>query len=269
MGDRLLILDLIGGRVVEFSSDGRALGLRNATGYWGGTPGVDRFHPVATDEAYSVGLVLDATGSSATRVYVGQNSAGETGDTLRTRLDPWDHLLRCEYNNGWSSSFDIVYSRRLIEQPGTSGVMYEAWTDAYRIAVTRGADTLRIIERALNPEPISDEEWASATEEFETFRKEEPRASCDPRRPVRPATKPFIEEIFIAPDGRLWVEVMRTGGNRWEVFDPGGRLLADVPLVEWKEHSVPAFSPEHIITIRQDSLDLDHVDVWRIDRGGG
>ena len=267
VGDRLLALDLIGGRVVEFSSDGRALGLRNATGFWGGEPGVDRFYPVGADEAYSVGLVFDGTEMS--RAYIGQNSAGETGDTLYPREQPWDHRIRCEYNNGWSSSFDIVYSRRLIEQPGTDGVMYEAWTDAYRIAVTRGADTLRIIERALSPEPISDEEWASATEEFEIFRKERPRASCDPRRPVRPATKPFIDDIFIAADGRLWVEVMRTGGNRWEVFDPEGRLLAEVPLVEWKEGSVPAFRTDYQITIRQDSLDLDHVDVWKIEKGGG
>lgn len=25
-------------------------------------------------------------------------------------------------------------------------------------------------------------------------------------------------------------------------------------------------SADHMVTIRQDSLDLDHVDVWRIDR---
>ena len=75
--------------------------------------------------------------------------------------------------------------------------------------------------------------------------------------------------MFLASDGRMWVEVMRTAGNRWEVFDPEGRLLATVPLHEWKERSVPAFSPDHMITIRLDSLDLDHVDVWRIDRGGG
>ena len=70
--------------------------------------------------------------------------------------------------------------------------------------------------------------------------------------PPRPDPKPFIDEIFLAPDGRLWVEVIRTAGNRWEVFDPEGRLLATVPLHEWKERSVPAFSPDHMITIRLD-----------------
>ena len=267
VGDRLLTLDLIGGHVWEFSSDGEVLGHRIATGFWGGEPGVDRFYPVAADEAYSVGLVFDGTENS--RAYIGQNSAGETGDSLYPREQPWDRGIRCEYNNGWSGHFYVVYDPRYIGQPGPNGVMYEVRTDAYRIAVTRGADTLRIIERALNPEPVSDEEWASVTEEFETYVRDRPGADCDPRRPMRPATKPFIDEIFIAADGRLWVEVMRTGGNRWEVFDPEGRLLADVPLVEWKEGSVPAFRTDYQITIRQDSLDLDHVDVWKIEKGGG
>lgn len=69
------------------------------------------------------------------------------------------------------------------------------------------------------------------------------------------------------PDGRIWVEVMRTAGNRWEVFDPDGRLLASLPVRGWKPRSVPAFGPDHMVTIRQDSLEIDYVDIWRIDRG--
>ena len=59
--------------------------------------------------------------------------------------------------------------------------MYEAQTDAYRIAVSRGADTLRIIERTLPAEDVTDEEWESATEEFRAFLAERPGAECDPR----------------------------------------------------------------------------------------
>lgn len=62
------------------------------------------------------------------------------------------------------------------------------------------------------------------------------------------------------------MEVIRTAGNRWEFFDPEGRLLGTVPAPARKERAAPAFSADHLITIRQDSLDLDHVDVWRIER---
>ena len=264
VGDRLLALDLIGGRINEFSSEGDVLGRRPATGYWGGS-GRGGLYPVGDDEAYAEAMIGDAAGSSF--VYVGQNTAGETGDTLHPPAAPWDHGVRCEWDDGWSRGFDIIYSPRLLAHPGPGASMYSAKTDVYSIAVTRGSDTLRVIERRLPSEPVTDEEWDLATADFEAFRDELPRATCTPRRPERPVAKPFINEFFVAPDGRIWVEVMRTAGNRWEVFDPEGQLLASLPMREWKASSVPAFGPDHMVTIRQDSLEIDYVDIWRIDTG--
>ena len=265
VGDRLLALDLIGGRLNVFSPEGQPLGQRPATAYWGGS-GRGGLYPVGDDEVYAEALSRDTAGSSF--VYVGQNMAGETADTLHPPAAPWEHGVRCEWDDGWSRGFDIIYSPRLLAHPGPGASMYSARTDVYSIAVTRGADTLRVIERQLPAEPVTDEEWGLATADFEAFRDELPRAVCTPRRPVRPVAKPFIDEFFVAPDGRIWVEVMRTAGNRWEVFDPEGRLLATLPVREWKARSVPAFGPDHMVTIRQDSLEIDYVDVWRIETGG-
>ena len=50
-------------------------------------------------------------------------------------------------------------------------------------------------------------------------------------------------------------------------FSSEGRLLAGLPVRPQKQRAVPAFGSEHMVTIRRDSLDLDHVDVWRIDAG--
>ena len=262
--DRLLAIDLIGGRINEFSSAGEPLGQRVAPGYWGGTGPGEGLAPVGGDEAYSQSLVPGPTGLSF--VHVGQNSAGETGDTIHPPEDPWDQSITCEYNNGWLWFFENIYGPKLALHPGPGGTMYQARTDIYRIALTRGADTLRIIERTLPVEELSDEEWAAVADEFAAGLRERRGASCEPPRPVRPATKPFINKISIAPDGRLWVEAFGAAGNRWDVFDPEGRLLGSVPLVEWKEYSVPAFGTDHLLAIRQDSLELDHVDVWRIER---
>lgn len=265
VGDRLLALDLIGGRLNEFSPEGQPLGQRPATAYWGGSGRGGGLYPVGEDEVYAEALSFDTAGSSF--VYVGQNMAGETGDTLHPPAAPGDHGVRCEWDDGWSRGFDIVYSPRLVAHPGPGASMYSASTDVYRIAVTRGTDTLRVIERTLPTEPITDEEWDLATADLEAFRDELPRATCTPRRPERPVAKPFIDELFVASDGRIWVEVMRTAGNRWEVFDPEGQLVASLPVREWKARSVPAFGPDHMVTIRQDSLEIDYVDIWRIDRG--
>lgn len=260
VGDRLLALDLIGGRINEFSAEGDILGRRHAPGYWGG-PGPGGLHPVANNELYSV--AMDSGGDI---IYVGQSVTGETGDTLPAPGAPWDqpNRIACEWSEGFFGTFRMALGPELLWHPGPGATMYIARTADYRIAVTRGTDTVRVIERELPREPVTDEEWRTVTAEFEAYRDER-RATCTPRQPVRPVARPFIEELFVAPDGRIWVEVMRTAGNRWEVFDPEGRLLASLPVREWKAWSVPAFGPDHMVTIRQDSLEIDYVDVWRID----
>ena len=63
--------------------------------------------------------------------------------------------------------------------------------------------------------------------------------------------------------------MIRNAGNHWEVFGSEGRLLGSVPVVPYKEGTVPVLSGDLLVTIRQDGLDLDHVDVWRLERGGG
>ena len=266
MGDRLLTLDSSLGRIGEFSAEGEWLGQQRVEGRVSGSPAGIRLIPAGPDEFYRLGFLRDAAG--ITRVLVRHDSRGETGDTLSWLQPPPGPagFILCQHG-GTITSFPVPFGPGLAQHPGPGAVMYSAMTDAYRIAVTgRNGDTLRVIERSLSPEPISDEEWAAGNRDFEELLAERPDAECDPRRPGRPEAKSFIQSLFIAPDGKLWVEVIRTAGNRWELFDPEGRLLGAVPAPPRKEDAAPAFSADHLITIRQDSLDLDHVDVWRIER---
>ncbi|WP_423930087.1 hypothetical protein [Candidatus Palauibacter sp.] len=268
VGDRLLTLDFGVGRIGELSAEGAWLGQRDVPSGFTGSPSQLRFFPVGPDEAFAAGLRTGPAGLEL--VFVGHDSRGVTGDTLSYMRSPAaaGSTIICRYEGG-ISAFEVPFRPRLVQHPGGGGVMFVALTDAYRIAVTRGdGDTLRVIERTLPPEPVSDEEWAAANQAFEEFRADYPDASCDPRRPDRPDAKPFIAALHVAPDGRLWVEVVRTAGNRWELFDVKGRLLASLPVRPQKERAAPAFGSEHMVTIRRDSLDLDHVDVWRIDPGG-
>ena len=173
----------------------------------------------------------------------------------------------CE-GDGAFSVIGAPFAPKSLRHPGSGGIAYSAWGYFYRIAVTDTAgDTLRIIERTLPTEPISDEEWAGGrSEEYDEMRESFPNASCNPRTFTRPDRKPFIDEIFVAPDGRLWVDVIRTAGNRWEFFDAEGGLVGSVPAVPYKDRTVPVFREDYLATIRQDELELDHVDVWRLER---
>ena len=267
VGDRLLALDYTLGRITEFSTEGEALGQRRMPGRYGGSPSTLRFYQVGPDETYALTLVVAGTGRS--RGFVGHHRHGVTGDTLPFLSSEQTSAIVCEYNEGWIEGFEIPFAPGLVQHPGPGGVMYAAMTGDYRIAVLRGeSDTLRVIERGLPTEPISDEEWETGNQAFRDFVAETPGAECDPRRPIRADAKPLIEDIFIAPDGKLWVEVIRTAGNRWELFDLEGRLLGSFPVRPRKEDAAPAFGADLLVTIRQDSLDLDHVEVWRIERGG-
>ncbi len=86
VGDRLLALDLIGGRINEYSAEGEPIGQRVAPGRWGGSGPGEGFHPAGGDEVYSQSLITEATGLAT--AFVGQNAAGETGDTIRRLDDP-------------------------------------------------------------------------------------------------------------------------------------------------------------------------------------
>ena len=121
--DRLLALDLVGGRITEFSAAGKPLGQRKAPGRWGGSVALRLYH-VAADEAYSVGATTDATGLSM--VFVGQTSRGETGDTLHPREDPWDQSI------GWVNGPPTPLFRWLLTSLSAGQVTGEELLAMYR-----------------------------------------------------------------------------------------------------------------------------------------
>ena len=267
-GDRLLTFDPEQGRIGEWSADGEWLGQRRTQTGVTGPPDVLRMFAVGPDEVFrhDVGPRLETR-------YVGLNSRGDTGDTLTRLSGPSSGppaYIECKYERSLAV-FVVPFAPRFLQHPGPNGVLYSALSSDYRIFVTRddGAEVLMVIDRPLSAESFGSDEWRAANEEYHEWREARPGASCDPRQPTRPDAKPFIENLFVAPDGKLWVEVVRTAGNRWEVFDTGGELLASVPAPPRREEVVPAFGPGYLLTVRRDSLDLDHIDVWRLEPGRG
>ncbi len=265
-GDRLVTFDPGQGRIGEFSVDGEWLGQRRTSGGLTGSAAFIRFFPVGENEVFRFAFDPDDGAQ-----WVGLDSSGDTGDTVSflsvpSALPGQVEPILCTWD-GRIGVYPNTTAAKLLQHPASGGFAYSAWGYFYRIALTQGeSDTLRVIERTLPPEPISDEEWAAGSAEFDEAMERWPDGSCNPRNYSRPDRKSFINEIFVSPDGKLWVEVIRTAGNRWEFFDPEGRLLGSVPAVPYKERTVPVFRGDHLATIRTDEMDLDHVDVWRLER---
>ena len=268
LGDRLLALDAAQGRISEFSAEGEYLGQRRIRGGLGGGPGWVRFYRVGADEAYHRTISARSVPDRSWEL-IGVDSRGETGDTLLPLAGGSASTIICEHTGG-ISFFEIPFGEKLVQRPGPGGVMYSAMTGAYRIAVMNANDdTVRVVERSIPSEAISDEEWAEGNSEYLALRDSLPLMVCDPLRPPRPGAKTFIEEIDIAYDGTLWVEVIREAGNRWEVFDTEGRLLGSMPAPSDRRYALPpAIGTDHVLTVRRGDFDLDYVDVWRIEREG-
>ncbi len=265
VGDRLLTLDPGQARIGQWSAEGQWLGQQNTMTGLTGNQRLVRLFPVGPDEAFFFTLV----GSDYQRVYLGLNSRGETGDTLTWLQGPSSgprSFIECRYDGG-IAFFDIPFAPQFLQHPGPGGVRYSALSSDYRIFVTRneGSEVLKVIARSLPAESFTGDEWRAANQEYYDWldRPDRSGASCDPRTPPRPDRKPFIVDLFVAPDGKLWVEVLRTAGNLWEIFDADGKLLGSVPAPPRRDDVVPAFGPDYLLTIRADSLDLDHIDVWR------
>ncbi len=268
VGGRLLVYDPGLGRIGEFSAEGEWLGQRRTEGGWTGSPARLRIYHVGPDEFFR----LTFSRYDETSLWLGYRGSGEAADTvpflvaeddLPGRVEP----VFCEAESS-IGFFAAPFASGFVQHPASGGVMVSAWGYFYRIAVTAAAtgDTLRVIERTATPVPVTDEEWAVGNAEYDEFRERFADADCQPRGFSRPDRKPFIDELYMAPDGRLWVEAIRADGHYWEFFDAEGRLLGSVPAPAYKERSVPTFQGDLIATIRQDELELDHVELWRLER---
>ena len=267
VGDRLLSFDLGAGRIGEISAEGEWLGSRRTVAAMGASSEI-RFYPTALNQVYATEFL---PGRRLGRQWVGHSAEGETGDTIAVLPPEGNRVVLCEWGEGMISSFEIPYGSRRLQHPGPNGLGYSATTDEYRIFVTRGSDTVRVIERVLPKEEVSDAEWNAVEEEWDQWVAERPGASCDPRRPIRPAAKPVVADIFWDMGGRMLVEVARSDGNYWEAFDADGVLVGRLAAPRRREGIgtsspvPPAFGGGLVATIRRDSLDLDHVDVFRIE----
>jgi hypothetical protein len=92
-----------------------------------------------------------------------------------------------------------------------------------------------------------------------------PAADAAERIGYTPFT-PIVKDMIIAPDGMVWVLRRTTspGETRIDVLGPDGSYTGTLPAGT----PMPAAfrGPDEIITVEQDSLDLRHINVYRIVR---
>jgi sugar lactone lactonase YvrE len=137
--------------------------------------------------------------------------------------------------------------------------LWSADTDRYRIALqdVRG-DTLRIIERAHQPLPVTAEDRRKAIEGLAWFTEQ--GGKVDASR--IPSVKPALGSFFTDDQGYLWVWPTTTSedaGPVLDVFDPEGRYLGRVRLPFPVGYFRPLIVGDRIYAITQDELEVPYV----------
>lgn len=175
-------------------------------------------------------------------------------------------FAHCEFPGGFSM-FDPPFGAMPLVIPNAAGEQVVAASTDYRIAfIGRKADTLRVIERPVEAEVVTDSEWEEAQSELQDWRKGNPGAHCDRTGWDRVMTKPPLKSIFTDDAGQLWVEVLTADGLVYDVFGMDGTLRASVRGLPPSGDIDPSVVAGRIAIVVKDSLDVQSVKVFRLGR---
>lgn len=134
-------------------------------------------------------------------------------------------------------------------------------------------DLVRVTRLDREPRPVTDAAIERGIEEG-LGRVASPEARARLRSSydamTLPDTMPFYRAIVVDRTGDLWVEDYRAHSgdpHRWTVFDADGTALGTLTLPD--DLTVYGIGEDWILGLRRDELDIPHVVLHRLDRGGG
>lgn len=264
--DTLLALDFGAGRVAMFDAQGGWLGQRRHSGSITGSPSLLRLYQTDDDEAFAWSLHPTPHGSR--RMFVRHTPAAADDTLWQLSWDPSvNPYVRCDHPGGAISFWDIPFQPTFLQHPARGLLIAAINTDEYRVVyVGKEGDTVRVVERALEPVPTTAAEWDEGLREYRAFRDDNPGVPCEPRSLQRPDVKPPVRDLLLDPSGRLWVEAITLDGPFWEVFDPPGILVGRVPPFPRGDRTAPSITDRHIVAVHTDSLGVELVTVYEIRR---
>ena len=141
------------------------------------------------------------------------------------------------------------------------GGIWFTHTDEYRIyRTTFEGDTTLVIEVNTPQLEVTDSEFAEAIADLEQ-RMDRVRRYRQLDRTMLPKVHPFIENLDLDDEGRLWVRrVTRSENTVFDVFDPEGRYLWSVDA-PWEVMDLwhPLIIRNTIYSIVRDSLGVFYV----------
>ena len=154
------------------------------------------------------------------------DSAFGVSDTLA--LPYWQGPAFEIRRENMSASYSIPFAPSLLWKLDPRGFVWSAITDRYRIVQRAlGGDTVRVVEREVQPAAVTATEKENAIKGLDYFVKQ---GGVVDRSKI-PDVKPLFTQLWVDDRGYLWTARSRpegTKGSLLDVFDPDGRYLGEV-----------------------------------------
>lgn len=270
---RVVVNNSMNRRWEVFTVDGEFLtSTPHGSSYFGG-------NTVAGEDGalYKRDIVRPPGGGESSSVIVRLVVRGDSlivTDTLEAPALPDGETVQVSLTTGSGGSISMRLPVPFVHQPGWSfspaGHFWVEPGTGYRlVALDRDLDTLRVVERAYEPVPVSDAEMDEALERFTSGELAGSGADVDRSRipDHHPAFARYLEDT----ERNLWVR--RTLGNdrwAWDVFDRDGRYLGAVSTeVDLDRLNVQRITADAVYGVFRGELDEPYVVRLAIVKGGG
>lgn len=224
-----------------------------------------RLYRAPPDGFWAYATRIDASGIE--RVFV-RYSADGPQDTVSAHAtsSPRPSGVSCLIPRGISFYPDPL-SKQSLTVPLPSGEVAIAQGAEYRITIIgRAGDTTRIIERAVEPAVVTDEDWQAEEVAWREWRDRVVDEKCDRETLRRPDRHPIIEWLVLDDRGLLWVATRTVVGRAFDVFGPNGTLVATVIGLPPVGGIDPSIAGDRIALVVEDPLGRETVQVHRVRR---
>lgn len=264
LGDSMAILDPSNARLTVLDAEGMWVRQWPVERLTGGTQ--LRLYRTSVRDFWMISFVRAE--DQLQRTFVRYTLDGPV-DTLAyfRQPSPAGAFARCDSPDGSMTFFEQPFGPLPLVVPNAAGEQVVATSTEYRITfIGRANDTLRVIERPVQPLVVTDAVWDEAQREMQDWRKAHSDAHCDRTGFDRVATKPVLKSMFTDDEGQLWVEVETAKGPVYDVFSMDGTLLASVSGLPPSGDIDPSVVAGRIAIVVKDSLDAQSVKVFRLRR---
>ncbi len=263
VGDTLVVMDAGNARIALLTSTGEWLGQR----VFARITGSVYLHQTGPAELYSI--AFRRTTTSMDRVFVRQTHAGDV-DSIPAPRSPTTRPsgVTCSYKAQGGDAltfFTPSFEPLSVQQPAPERKLLSFSTADYRLHYLVPPDTVRILERDLSRIAVGDDEWAREQARFRSWYDSlPPDRKCQPAGPARPEAKSLLRSVFFDDQNRTWVERRQGDAYAFDVFDAGGRLLAQMNAPPRHTRVPVHVRGDRLYLVTTDSLDVQYVKAFQI-----